>query len=213
MNRKILLTSFQTWLPNQPSNSSDDLLEEIAKLDLSPSLLFLRRLPVDVAISSTLVISKLKELQPDAVICCGMAASRQILTVEACATCGEALDYIGLVSYCLFLFKNFDFKKFQYFLSTLLLNLSLPTDLFIRNHLDIETLVAGLSASEISYDAGKFVCEGLYYEVLKYLGSLNIPCIFVHVPILTSENLPVIVADFQIIMQRICEVAPIFEQV
>jgi pyroglutamyl-peptidase len=65
MNGKILLTSFQTWLPHQTSNSSDDLLEEIAKLDISPSLTFLRQLPVDVSEASQLVIAKIEELQPD----------------------------------------------------------------------------------------------------------------------------------------------------
>jgi pyroglutamyl-peptidase len=73
---------------------------------------------------------------------------------------------------------------------------------------DLEELVAGLAATEISYDAGKFVCEGLYYEVLKYLGNgkRNVCCIFVHVPILTPENLPSIVADFQVIIDRMASI-------
>jgi pyroglutamyl-peptidase len=69
---------------------------------------------------------------------------------------------------------------------------------------DLEKLVAGLAATEISHDAGKFVCEGLYYQVLKYLRErkLNISCIFVHVPVLTPDNLPGIVADFQLIIEK-----------
>ena len=208
MNGKILLTSFQTWLPQQTSNSSDDLLEEIAQLDISPSLSFLRQLPVDVSDAASCVISKIEELQPDAIICCGMAAGRNILTVESCATCIDALDYICLCSYCLSIGRIFDLKKLQYFLSILPTKISFPADILLNTSVDLEELVAGLAATEISYDAGKFVCEGLYYEVLKYLGNgkRNVCCIFVHVPILTPENLPSIVADFQIIIDRMASI-------
>jgi pyroglutamyl-peptidase len=164
MNTKILLTSFATWLPHQKSNSSDDLLTEIAKLE-SPSLRFVRQLPVDVFKASRLVIDKIAELQPDSIICCGMAESRTKLTVESCATCGDAL---------------------------------------INTWVDLEKLVAEAAEIEISHDAGKFVCEGLYYEVLKYLQERNLSthCIFVHVPVLTQDNLPGIVADFHRIIQK-----------
>lgn len=164
MHEKILLTSFQTWMPHQTSNASDDLLELVAKSD-STSLTFLRQLPVNVSEAASRVISQIEELQPKAIICCGMAECRQILTVESCA-CGEGLDY--------------------------------------RTSVDLDKLVAALSVTEISHDAGKFVCEGLYYEVLKYLScQFNIPCIFVHVPVLTAENLPSILADFLVIIERI----------
>ncbi len=169
MNVKILLTSFQTWLPHQSSNASDDLLKAISTLNILPALTFLRQLPVDVSEAASQVISKIEELQPEAIICCGMAESSQVLTVESCA-CGEAIDY--------------------------------------KTSVDLEKLVVGLSVTEISHDAGKFVCEGLYYEVLKYLGSKrNVYCIFVHVPILTPENLPKILADFQVIIQRIARIS------
>lgn len=172
MNGKILLTSFQTWLPHQNSNASDDLLEEIAQLNiLSPSLTFLRQLPVDVPKASRLVIDKIEELQPDAIICCGMAECRTKLTVESCATCNDDL---------------------------------------LKTSVSLEKLVAELAGTEISHDAGKFVCEGLYYEVLSYLRSRNLHtcCIFVHVPVLTPGNLPAIVADFQLIIEKVASFAP-----
>ncbi|HEY9797747.1 MAG TPA: peptidase C15 [Leptolyngbyaceae cyanobacterium] len=164
MTTNILLTSFATWLPHQKSNSSDDLLIEIAKLE-SPSLTFVRQLPVNVFKASRLVIDKIAELQPDSLICCGMAESRTKLTVESCATCGDAL---------------------------------------IKTWVDLEKLVAEAAEIEISHDAGKFVCEGLYYEVLKYLQERNLSthCIFVHVPVLTQDNFPGIVADFHRIIHK-----------
>lgn len=166
MSHKILLTSFTTWLPHQLSNSSDDLLNEISRLDTFPSLTFLRLLPVDVELASCCVIAKINELQPDVVICCGMAESRSLLTIESTATCGEMV-------------------------------LTTPVNLL--------ELVTNSTAIKISDNAGKFVCEGLYYSVLKYIidHKLNIRCIFVHVPILTKQNLAEIVSDFKLIIHKI----------
>lgn len=212
MNKKILLTSFQTWLRSQMSNSSDDLLAQITLADIFSSLSFLRKLPVNVSEAASCVITKIEELQPDAIICCGMAASRQVLTVESCATCIDAFDYLVLCCYCLSLRGIFDLKILQYFLFRIPAKISFPTEILLNTSVDLKKLVAGLAVTEISDDAGKFVCEGLYYEVLKYLGNGkgNICCIFVHVPVLTPENLPSIVADFQVIIQRISEVSRTF---
>lgn len=172
MANKILLTSFDTWLPHQKSNSSDDLLIELSKLaedkfchfTLS-SLTLLRQLPVDIELASCCVIPKINELQPDSIICCGMAERRLKLSVESNANCGTSV---------------------------------------LKTLVNLNELVAGLDGIEISYDAGKFVCEGLYYSILKYLRDrdLNTPCIFVHVPILTQEKFAEIITNFLLITQR-----------
>ncbi len=212
MNGKILLTSFQTWLPHQPSNSSDDLLEAIAQLDnLSPSLTFLRHLPVDIPQAASHAIAKIEDLQPDGIICCGMAERRPKLTVESCATCGYSSYRIRLYGYCMSICKKLRLKGLQNFLPTLLVRSNLPERILIKTAVDLENLVDGLAGTEISHDAGKFVCEGLYYQVLKYLRerNLNIPCIFVHVPVLTVDNSPDIVADFCRIIENIASCAQI----
>ncbi|MEH1826439.1 MAG: peptidase C15 [Nostoc sp.] len=167
MKKRILLTSFDIWLKDQQSNSSDDLLLEVTKLDLIPhDLTFLRQLPVDVQLASVQVMEKIKAIQPDYIICCGMAASRTQLSVEAVASYGEIV---------------------------------------LQTEVDLEKLVAGAEAIEISYDCGKFVCEGLYYSVLAYLSQnkLTARCIFVHVPILNQENLMGILADFVLIINKL----------
>ncbi len=167
MLSKILLTSFDIWLPHHQSNSSDDLLEIISQLEFTlASLSFIRKLPVNVDRASELVINKINKLQPDAIICCGMAERRQQLSIESCATC--ALDRL-------------------------------------TTSIDLEKLTSKLSATYISQDAGKFVCEGLYYQVLNYLKSnrLNSQCIFVHVPLLNPNNIQEIVDDFQLILKLI----------
>jgi len=167
MTAKILLTSFDTWLPHQKSNSSDDLLAKISQIESLPdSLTFLRKLPVDFQLAPNLVIAQIKQLQPDTIICCGMAESRQKLTVESCACCDSDI---------------------------------------LKTAVNLEPLVADLAATEISHEAGKFVCEALYYAVLKHISDFQIPakCIFVHVPILTPDNAGRIVADFLLVMRRL----------
>lgn len=166
MTGKILLTSFQTWRSHQKSNSSDDLLREIEKKDLaSGTLTFLRKLPVDVFRASKEVITTIEQIQPDAIIGCGMAENRSVLTVESHARWkGDRLS----------------------------------------TSVDLEKLVEGLSQTEISHDAGQFVCEGLYYHVLRHLGksSLTSSCIFVHVPWLTAANISAILRDMSLIISR-----------
>jgi pyroglutamyl-peptidase len=163
----ILLTSFQTWLPHQKSNSSDDLLEEVAKLDGLPhSLTFLRHLPVDISQASELAIATINELQPDIIICCGMAESRHHLSVESNA-------------------RN--------------------EDKVLNTLVDLDKLLQGLVKTTLSHDAGNFVCEGLYYSVLNHLQKNEIKKhgIFVHVPVLTQNNLADILTDFTLIMHKL----------
>ena len=53
--------------------------------------------------------------------------------------------------------------------------------------------------------AGTFVCNHLYYSVLKHIQDTAIAtqCIFVHVPVLTENNLESIVADFSLILKLV----------
>jgi pyroglutamyl-peptidase len=183
MQKKILLTSFDTWLSEQLSNSSDDLLLELAKMaDVCDHLFFLRRLPVNIEVASSVVISKINQLQPDYVICCGMAASRKNLSVEVIAR-RESIHSTDIVA------KTWEDNFCPAILET---------------NVNVEQLIIGTEAVEISYDCGKFVCEGLYYSVLHYLrkSQLSIPCIFVHVPILDQDNLLGIIADFVLIINH-----------
>lgn len=164
MNKKVLLTSFTTWLPHQTSNSSDDLLQVISQLHTEHS--YLRQLPVDIDLASKSAIAKIQELQPDTIICCGMAERRSQLTIEA-----QAIEQ----------------------------------DEVLHTLVNLHQLLAGVDGIEISYDAGKFVCEGLYYSVLKYLKDSQklSRCIFVHVPILNADNLPEITTKFLSIVHKL----------
>ena len=166
---KLLLTSFQTWLPHQTSNSSDDLITTIKTQGCDfASLFYLRQLPVDIEVASQKTLVAIAEIQPDGIICCGMAESRQHLTVESNAVCGDR---------CLYTWIN------------------------------LPELITSLSHTAISNDAGKFVCEGLYYQVLNYVRSLEktIPSIFVHVPKLDLNNQEIILQDFYSIVRYLAQ--------
>jgi pyroglutamyl-peptidase len=70
---------------------------------------------------------------------------------------------------------------------------------------NLEELILGLTYTEISNDAGRFVCNALYYAMLKYLQNQDTQrrCLFVHVPVLTYDNRAMILADFQLILHRL----------
>ncbi|NJL35366.1 MAG: peptidase C15 [Leptolyngbyaceae cyanobacterium SM1_4_3] len=162
---QILLTSFTTWKAHQRSNASDDLLIEIQK-NSSSDLVFLRQLPVDFRLAPEQAIAHINKLQPDAIILCGMAESRQKLTVESRAIAGETI---------------------------------------FHTKVDLEKLVKGLEFTEISQDAGQFVCEALYFATLKHLqeASSDCLCMFVHVPILTPANSQLVTQDFQAMIESV----------
>ncbi|MBD2464835.1 peptidase C15 [Oscillatoria sp. FACHB-1407] len=166
MPKTLLLTSFQTWMPHQRSNASDDLLLEIGQQNPSPSWHVLRQLPVDFELAPQKAIAHVTQLQPDVVVCCGMAESRSRLSVESRAITESEI---------------------------------------LHSTLDLQRLTAELNYTEISDDAGRFVCNALYYAMLKHLRSHQPQShgLFVHVPILTDENRGAIVADFRVILQRL----------
>jgi pyroglutamyl-peptidase len=162
MSNKVLLTSFQTWLPHQKFNSSDRLLE-IVQTQANSNLCFARKLPVNIDLATDKVIEAIERFDPNSIICCGMAESRSQLTVESNAYCNGDCTFTKV---------------------------------------ELEKLLAYLNHTQISHNAGKFVCEGLYYQILNYIETkkLIIPCLFVHIPLLKAENLNIIQQDFMAII-------------
>lgn len=158
----VLLTSFTTWLPHQLSNASDDLVAEVVAMPaFSAQVYALRHLPVDFVRASQQAIALVQHLQPAGVVLCGMAETRQQLSLEVQAVGAEEIR-------C--------------------------------TRLDVASLLVGLEYSAVSFDAGRFVCNRLYYDMLHHLGDR--PCIFVHVPRLTEANRAAIVSDFCELLRR-----------
>ncbi|MGF1534902.1 MAG: peptidase C15 [Elainellaceae cyanobacterium] len=166
MFQDILLTSFQVWRADQPSNASDDLLQIVgATYPQLSTLRFLRRLPVHFEQAPQQVIEAIEAYKPAAVVCCGMGEPRHKLGLESTAV-GETRA--------------------------------------IHSPLPLPALQKGLSTTEISHDAGRFVCNRLYYDVLSHLqnhsGTFGL---FIHVPRLTPQNCSAIAADFTQVLDRL----------
>lgn len=161
----MLITTFQTWLPHQVSNSADDLvqyLQQQAKLPIDCHVL--HQIPVDFHRAPELVMRQITELRPARIVCCGMAEARSHLTVESNGKFQSHLEFAQI---------------------------------------DWPSLLQSTVNTSVSHDAGQFVCNYLYYQVLRHLhGQRSMTqAIFVHVPLLNSDNRDVIAEDFCRILQ------------
>lgn len=165
MHKKVLLTSFATWKAHHQVNASDELLGHIEETVRHPFHL-LRRLPVDFEEAPRRAIAEFAALQPDIVVCCGMAEERQKLHIESRATLGDET---------------------------------------LSTAVDLQHLTVGLPMTEISHDAGRFVCNTLYFHMLRHLSRQprEHHCIFAHVPVLTPENTEPVKRDFLSIIDRL----------
>ncbi len=173
MPNPLLITSFQTWLPHQSENSSDVLLDVVGD-GLPRDCILLRKLPVDFVAAPRLALEAVERSHHRAVVACGMAAGRSLLTVEQ--------------------FARRDGKT---------LETSLP----------LGQLIDGLTHTKISEDAGDFVCNGLYFDLLGATDSTGASSdksgqdlkavVFVHVPLLTDDNRGAIAADFTEFLGRL----------
>ncbi|HHP7245059.1 MAG TPA: peptidase C15 [Elainellaceae cyanobacterium] len=167
----VLLTSFRTWEAHQPSNSSDDLLLMLQmQIFYDLQLYYLRHMPVDFELAPQMAIAQLTTLQPDVILCCGMAESRTRLNVESQAV---------------------------------------VDDTSLRTSIQLDALISGLRMTDISHDAGTFVCNRLYYDLLNHLKCQDLPsvCLFLHVPVLTAENHHSIVSDACTIVRRLADLS------
>ncbi len=168
MVRSMLLTSFTTWKPEQPSNSSDDLFDLVEEplASYPHGISFLRQIPVDFEDAPRAVIQRIQHLQPEVVICCGMGETRTRLNLERKAVRDGQTRFTPV---------------------------------------DLDALVEGLSFTTISHDAGSFVCNRLYFDVLDFLQAFHrsVLCLFVHVPCLTEGNRSLVAEDFLAIVARL----------
>ena len=69
----------------------------------------------------------------------------------------------------------------------------------------IEAWLEDLPHSNISYDAGNFVCNYLYYQALRLCATSDQAALFVHVPILTSSNQTAIATDFLTLINKLID--------
>ena len=173
--RTLLLTFFGPF-PGVPVNPTVVLAEDAQRLltQMRPDLnVIIRELPVSYDGSST----ALQEIQPDALISLGVAVGRDVLSLEQVAI---NLDSAGIED------NDGDQRcdepiapggQEAYFSS-------LPV------RASFERLRAAGEPVEISYTAGTYVCNHVFYEgqrISRELG-LSIPAGFVHVPATCADG-------------------------
>ena len=75
----------------------------------------------------------------------------------------------------------------------------------VKTQVDLKKLTAGLAMTQISHNAGRFVCNQLYFTMLKYLHqqTRQYHCIFAHVPILSTHNTASIIDNFRLLVSRL----------
>lgn len=74
-----------------------------------------------------------------------------------------------------------------------------------QSRLPLESWLEGLHVTDISDDAGTFVCNHLYYDLLSYVQEHHPEAfvLFIHVPILTDQNQAAILQDIRAIISRL----------
>lgn len=177
--RTLLLTFFGPF-PGVPVNPTVALAEGAQRLlaRMRPDLTVItRELPVSYDGSSTALRTALQQVQPDALISLGVAVGRDVVSLEQVAI---NLDSAGIED-------NDGDKRCDepiapggqeaYFSS-------LPV------RASFERLRAAGEPVEISYTAGTYVCNHVFYEgqrISRELG-LSIPAGFVHVPAICADG-------------------------
>lgn len=166
---RVLITTFDTWLPHQKSNASDDLVLALeAESALPNDCQVLHGLPVDVDAAFELIQAAVQDRTPDYLFCCGMAETRSRLNFELQAVCGDQVRRSPI-----------------------------PEAYW-------NSLRTCWRCAELSEDAGRFVCNGLYYRLLDERARLGNPqVLFVHVPLVIEANQADLMADFQLLLQRL----------
>lgn len=177
--RTLLLTYFGPF-PGVPVNPTVALAEGAQRLlaRMRPDLnVITRELPVSYDGSSTALRTALQDVQPDALISLGVAVGRDMVSLEQVAI---NLDSAGIED------NDGDQRcdepiapggQEAYFSS-------LPV------RASFERLRAAGEPVEISYTAGTYVCNHVFYEgqrISRELG-LSIPAGFVHVPAICADG-------------------------
>ena len=74
-----------------------------------------------------------------------------------------------------------------------------------RTRLNLEQLRVETHWTEISDDAGNYVCNHLYYQLLAYVNKYRWPvhCLFVHIPLINQHNQAFLIHDLALILLRL----------
>ncbi|MED5018669.1 pyroglutamyl-peptidase I [Paenibacillus chibensis] len=171
---KILITAFEPFGGDE-INPTQRLLEDIAKESIQGAEIHTLLLPVVFDACSEKLIASIESVQPDAVVCCGLASGRTSITPEQIAINLKEVPKESAIA------DNNGNRPYNE-----AVNPDGPDGLFTR--LPVRQMVEvmqqqGIPAS-ISYSAGTFICNNTMYALLDYIRLHDLPIAggFVHFP-------------------------------
>ncbi len=174
---KLLLTGFEPF-GEDTVNPSEQIVRRLASASIDGVSLATAILPVENSRGPAELIRALRQTQPDAVLCLGVAVGRAAITVEKVAI--NLLDY-----------RIADNGGNQ--IADQPVVPGGPAAYFTS--LPLREIIAAMQAvgvpAELSLSAGSYLCNQVIYSLLHYLAEnrLAIPAGFVHLPALPEQVL------------------------
>jgi pyroglutamyl-peptidase len=172
---KFLLTGFEPF-ENSTLNPSQEVLNKLSTDTLASAEIKTCLLPVETMTAPGILLRRIQEVSPDAVICMGQASGRTSISLEKVAI--NQLDFripdnqgnqvhSKLIQ---------EFGQDAYFAS-------LPLE-FLH-----ERLSEGEIPCEISYTAGTYLCNQVFYTLMHHIRSNDLSIIggFIHFPALPQQ--------------------------
>ncbi len=182
---RFLVTGFEPF-GALPQNASWEAVRRLPN-SLGDDLVYTGLIPVEYERCARVLFNLADRLQPDAILCVGLAAGRDAISLEQVAVnvrASAAKDNAGVQ----FNGEKIDPDGPESFSST------------IR----MKELAAFLQEQDvparISYSAGSFVCNDLYYRLLRFVRTEapTMPAGFIHVPP-SEEDKPYLRGDIPVI--------------
>ena len=173
IGRRVLISGFEPF-GGSNLNSSQLVVEAISKESFSGLDLFTVVLPVEFGKAADVLLSKVKEIDPEIIIAFGQAEGRKALTPEKIAI-------------------NLDSARIPDNAGELRVNkviIEKGADGYFST-LPIEKMVEAVKAcgleSEISLSAGAFLCNHIFYHLQHKLLESGVKSGFVHLPLVNEQ--------------------------
>jgi len=169
----VLISGFEPF-GGSNLNSSQLVVEAISKESFSGLDLFTVILPVEFGKAADILLSKVKEIDPEIIVAFGQAEGRKALTPEKIAI-------------------NLDSARIPDNAGELRVNkviIEMGADGYFST-LPIEKMVEAINEcgleSEISLSAGSFLCNHIFYHLQHQLLESGVKSGFVHLPLVNEQ--------------------------
>ena len=173
IGKKVLISGFEPF-GGSDLNSSQLAVEAISKESLSGLELYAVILPVEFGKAADVLLSKVKEIDPEIIITFGQAEGRKALTPEKIAI-------------------NLDSARIPDNAGELRVNkviIEKGADGYFST-LPIEKMVKAVKEcgleSEVSLSAGAFLCNHIFYHLQHKLLESGVKSGFVHLPLVNEQ--------------------------